>query len=345
MPQVGDLAATSAAKREEVTDGIAQGRGGREVVQRMQDRAKGGYAQQRLESLVRTETMRAYRAQNDADFEALDIELGGWVWSASKSRRTYLACLKMDGTFVPAGEERRAGFHVNCRCRWLSVPAEGMELFLAERESGEEWLRRQDEETLQAMMPNGEARAAFRRGELRLADFTGEHDHPVWGTSVYQDSGKNALARMAAAEKHPANPTVRRAANGYWEGDQLAVMPWEDPGARAVVTPAMAETMNLRSGVLRWAKEKRETVLREHPRGYAAVLEIDTLLANPIKSGRDPRPGREEWLVFAWHDDRMYRVVVGKDDSGSTNIITMYGSAKSIHIRQWEREMAAMEEE
>ena len=181
--------------REQVLDGIAQGRGGRAVLQSIEDAATGPYARARLESLVRMEMMRAYRAQNDADSEALGDAVGGHIWSASKSARTCLACLHMDGTFVPIGEERRDRMHVNCRCRWVAVPLEGLDLWLPERENGEQWLRRQPASVLRRMMPNQDARDAFTRGDLDLQDFTGTVRHPVWGESVVQQSGRRALER------------------------------------------------------------------------------------------------------------------------------------------------------
>lgn len=93
----------------------------------------------------------------------------------------------------PAGAQADRRWHVNCRCRVLPVPREGGMEWLASRQGGEAWLQSQDDATLARMMPNEEAREAFRAGTLRLNDFVGEARHPVWGDSVYQLSGKGAL--------------------------------------------------------------------------------------------------------------------------------------------------------
>lgn len=257
----------------------------------------------------------------------------------------------------------------NCRC--TCTPVLNNESDDNDYESGDAWLKRQPVD-VQGRVLGKQGAAAYRAGEVELDDFSRLVDDPVYG-SVSVDGGigwarSQAKRRGYSAsgggggssrggrrpgspepdddhETHPLNSKVRKGQDGIWGSDDLPVMEWEAAGARVVLTSDLQEALDLNSPILRWSKEKRESVLREHasdPRDVQTLRDVSGLLRLPIKAGRDPRAGREEWLVYSQVDERMYRVVIGRDGSGSVNIVTLYGSSKPQRIRQWTREMERM---
>jgi hypothetical protein len=60
-------------------------------------------------------------------------------------------------------------------------------------QSGEAWLREQPEETQRRMFPSRASHQAWKDGRLPLRAFVGRKDHRIWGQSIYQRSGRQAL--------------------------------------------------------------------------------------------------------------------------------------------------------
>jgi hypothetical protein len=78
-------------------------------------------------------------------------------------------------------------------------------------ESGEDWLRRQDAETQDAILGK-QGGAAYRAGEVELRDFVRVDDHPVWGEST-RDGGiawarANAAKRGGRSRSRPLPPVA-----------------------------------------------------------------------------------------------------------------------------------------
>src|SRR5699024_7252160 len=87
------------AIEQNLVEGMASGQGSRTIIRNIEDQVQVGYSQARLEALVRTETMRAYRGAQLEHYRAAGVQ--HWRWNAAKSRRTCLACLAMDGRVFP----------------------------------------------------------------------------------------------------------------------------------------------------------------------------------------------------------------------------------------------------
>src|SRR5690606_2170992 len=111
----------------------------------------------RLEALVRTESMRAFRGSLFDQYSAMGVER--WRWTAAHGSRTCLACLSLSGRTFPMSEPFMAA-HVNCRCVPTPVsPAVSVE-------SGPDWFARQPVATQRAMMPSDEAFDAWQNGDV-----------------------------------------------------------------------------------------------------------------------------------------------------------------------------------
>lgn len=180
----GDTAASII--ESELIAGMGRGAGPREVARVIRKRVDGVMMSRSL-ALTRTELLRAYRGSLFDQYAAMGFQQ--WQWSAAHSTRTCLACLSRSGR-IYSMETPFMEAHVNCRCSPVPVhPASPVRL-----PSGEDWFARQPADVQRRMIPSADAYRAFREGRLRLEDFAGVHHDPVWGESIFQRSGRSALA-------------------------------------------------------------------------------------------------------------------------------------------------------
>lgn len=179
----------------ELFSGMARGLGGDEIVRNIRGELDSPFSLSRLHSLVRTEAMNAYRDATTSVYQEMGDVLESLQWSAARSPLTCLACLAMDGQTFPV-DDPPDKFHVRCRCVLSPYPADmDQEVLeaLGEIGTGAEWFAQQPAATQQAMIGNRQAWEAYDRGDLTLDDFLGERDDGLWGTSVYQKSGRRVL--------------------------------------------------------------------------------------------------------------------------------------------------------
>jgi SPP1 gp7 family putative phage head morphogenesis protein len=167
-------------------DGIARGRSPRAIIRDIKRGLGSDANTARLEALVRTESMRAYRGSLNEQYARMDHLIAGYRWSAAKSVRTCLACLGRDGEVQATPWDQ---MHVACRCISTPVPKGSTYKYV----TGEEWLRRQDVSVQRRMMPTEEAFDAWQSGRVGLADFVGVKQDKVYGESVFQKSGRQVL--------------------------------------------------------------------------------------------------------------------------------------------------------
>lgn len=171
-----------------LVQGLATGEGPRQTARRIVAELDSPGTMARLDALVRTEMMRAFEGSLFDQYAAMGVER--WVWMAALSSRTCLACLAMHGSVHPMSRPflRR---HVRCRC----IPAPYTSDVTVER--GADWFARQSEATHRQMLPSAAAYEAYRAGTLTLDDFVGMRRSRVWGTSIRERSGREALGRVA----------------------------------------------------------------------------------------------------------------------------------------------------
>lgn len=182
---------TTAVIRHHMAQGVIQGLSPREVVRNITRDLASGTNRARLSTLVRTEHMRSYRISQAQMFEEYSHAIMDYQWNASLQTRTCLACLSLHGT---VSSEPRGKNHPNCRC--IETPRG---YFTPERyrntTTGEEWFAAQPVAVQRAMMPSQASYEAYKSGDLTLRDFVGERHSEVWGDSVYQRSGIEAMRR------------------------------------------------------------------------------------------------------------------------------------------------------
>lgn len=181
----------TAVIRHHMGQGVIQGLSPREVVRNITRDLASGTNQARLSTLVRTEHMRAYRLSQGQHLEQVAHAIMDYQWNAAlQPGRTCLACLSLHGT---VSSERRGKNHPNCRC--IETPRG---YFTPERyrntTTGADWFAAQPAAIQRKMMPSQAAFDAYKRGDVQMSDFLGEKHSDTWGTSVYERSGKEAIA-------------------------------------------------------------------------------------------------------------------------------------------------------
>lgn len=173
--------------RSGLLDGMARGLSPRQMVRNIERQLTGPYNRARLDTLVRTESMRGFRAGLNETYASMAHLIAGYRWVAAKSSRTCLACLGMDGRVQSKPWNR---FHPCCRCLSSPIPRG---VTLPAYESGEDWLRRQSPAVQRRMMPSEDAYTAWAEGKVGLREFVGVRHDRTWGASVQQKSGRQAL--------------------------------------------------------------------------------------------------------------------------------------------------------
>jgi SPP1 gp7 family putative phage head morphogenesis protein len=175
---------------------LALGKNPRAIASEIKDAL--GVPLHRALTLSRTEANRAYRQATFNTYQDNGIE--GYYWVSSKSRRTCLACLALDGQFFPM--DRPQPSHVNCRC--TSIPAIAPP---KARQTGEQWFNQQPDEVQRQMM-SGVAFDAFKAGKISLRDFVGRADSRKWGQAYYELSYKRAANGDAKFPNYKPTVTV-----------------------------------------------------------------------------------------------------------------------------------------
>lgn len=165
-------------------DAVALGHNPRKIAGQVRDSL--GVPIHRALLISRTESNRAYRQATIQTYQQSDL-VTGWRWVASKSSRTCLACLALDGTFFPKDKPFPA--HPACRC--TMVPAIDGEQ-PSKRESAGDWFERQPDDVKQKMM-SGVAFDAYKAGKVTLKDFIGKSTSRKWGPMRYERSLKEIL--------------------------------------------------------------------------------------------------------------------------------------------------------
>lgn len=174
------------AIEEELLDGIIKGRSPREISRAIRRQLGNGYTKARLDTLVRTEMQRAFRGSLFDQYAAMGLEQ--WRWTATHGVRCCNACLAMSGRIFSMKKPFMPS-HPGCRC----LPSPHNPDLSIPFETGPEWLARQPESTQAKMFPSRESFRAYREGKLKPQDFVGRKRSKVWGSSITERSGRQAL--------------------------------------------------------------------------------------------------------------------------------------------------------
>lgn len=199
-------AEASANVRTTLTSGVALGWNPRRIASGVADDL--GVSLSRALTISRTETLRAYRAAAQANYQANSDVVGEWIWSADLSANTCGMCIAMNGTRHSLDETLDS--HPNCRCAavpvtksWadilgpLGIDTSDIPDMSADVESGSDWFDNQSAATQRAILGPGKY-AAYAAGDLDLSDLVGVSHDAEWGTSRYEKSLRQlGLSRYA----------------------------------------------------------------------------------------------------------------------------------------------------
>ena len=212
--------------RDVLVHGLATGKGQDWMIR--QATRTLGLAHGRATTILRTESLRAYRAASQATYEANANVLGGWVWNAHLDARTCVACVLMDGTEHPLNATLDG--HPRCRCAMIPrtrswediLGPDGADLpdTRPPTRSGKAWLEAQSPTTQRAII--GRAKfTAWQEGHITLDDMVARRHDADWGTMRTERSLK------AITEGRDAN----------WTDDDLVAHP-TPPGALEPIVEA-----------------------------------------------------------------------------------------------------------
>lgn len=111
-------------------------------------------------------------------------------WSASLDGLVCAYCVSMHGTLFEVGYEMVS--HPNCRCALAPVTQSWADLGIGDgdgepMQTGEEWLREQDQETQERILGKA-GRAAWLDGQFELKDMIGTKEDDLLGEIGYRKS-------------------------------------------------------------------------------------------------------------------------------------------------------------
>lgn len=178
---------------QELIDGIALGRNPVETARRA---LRLGLATSftRMSTIARTETLRVYRQTTLESYQRSNVVVG-YRRLAARDRRTCIGCLFADGRLYALNQpfdEHPAG-----RCAMVpvlhSVPP-------VRFETGQEWFRRQPENTQRAML--GPSRwDLWQQGEVTLDDLVTRRWDDTWGGALVPAPVRSLPGGQAALQR------------------------------------------------------------------------------------------------------------------------------------------------
>lgn len=182
-----------------LTTGIVLGHNPAKIAQDLRDAF--GLTTTRSLRIARTEVLRAYRTAHIMSYRENPQIVKGWRWAASKSLRTCICCIWLDGT-IHTLDEFFPG-HVNCRCApvpitptWAELGIKGM-TDLPAPATGQAWFMGLGKPEQEQILGSAMFRA-WDAGAIQPADFWRWDHDPTWGTAPQVNSLKGVLGEGAA---------------------------------------------------------------------------------------------------------------------------------------------------
>ena len=196
------------ALAQQLIQGVALGLNPREIARRAM---RQGLATSftRMVTIARTEVLRVARQTTLENYRHSQA-VRAYRRVASKSQRTCIACLALDGEIYPLTTPFEE--HVNGRCVPVPVLIRGTPL---PYENGKEWFARQPEATQRQMMGPGRW-DLWQSGDVGWDDLVRIHQDETWGNSpqvrpvreLEQRAGRQAVRPQRARRTPPPTPAV-----------------------------------------------------------------------------------------------------------------------------------------
>lgn len=273
------------AVREALTAGMALGWGPDKMAAAM-SKGVADMSLQRAQLISRTETMRAYRAAQQAGNKA-NPTIAGWTWVAKLDTRTCAICWSMHGE-VFAVEETLPG-HPNCRCAmvpktksWDELGLSGVPETTVDVPTGASQFKLLDPTAQRRIL--GPTRFEQYQNGKPLTDFVSIADNPLWGpTAVLSPLTRSAstptlTARPSTAPIAPSDPRAVLE-NLFATGDITNVQPLgggisgtftaEIGGVKVVLKPESGNTRQVRSSIPQGTEPQREVLAYDVERAFA----------------------------------------------------------------------------
>jgi SPP1 gp7 family putative phage head morphogenesis protein len=166
-----------------MTEGLAAGESPRTITNKIVAQVGGKAIRGRIQTITRTETLRAYRGSLRDSMESFGSDVvTGWRWVSALSRRSCPACLAMHGTEY-GFDQYPDRFHVACRCSVQPIVSTEILPRRSPGKTGEEWLREQPAAVQRRILQTKERYEAFRTG-TPLGDFLEVKSDETWGDSI-----------------------------------------------------------------------------------------------------------------------------------------------------------------
>ena len=110
------------------------------------------------------------------------------------------------------------------------------------------------------------------------------------------------------------------------------ILDWEDAAHRVVMPLSLRMALGLDEELLRWARQKRESVLAQHAVDAAIIQDISQHIEGWAYCGPE-RGSSNVWRVVFAVGARWYSLTLGRDATGSLNIVTVFGSSSASILR------------
>lgn len=178
-----------------LTSGVITGRPIKQIAKDFHGKMDGSLA--RAATIVRTETLRAYREGTRQSYERNSDLVKGWAWRCARTTRCCSVCWAMDGQRFATNAMMHT--HVNCRCfmvpvtpSWAELGFTGIKEAPAPVPAGLAFSKLSAEEQHKILGPG--KYAAYKAGHIKLSDLAGYNVDPRWGGNRYERSLKDAIA-------------------------------------------------------------------------------------------------------------------------------------------------------
>lgn len=131
---------------------------------------------------------------------------------------------------------------------------------------------------------------------------------------------------------------------GVPSASDYPMLEWEDAEHRVALPPSLRMAVGVDEPVLRWARQKRSLVLAQHAVDASIIQDISRHIENWTYCGPE-RGNTGVWRVLFAVEARWYSLTLGRDATGSLNVVTIFGSSSASFLRNRLRGMEIVVEQ
>ena len=113
---------------------------------------------------------------------------------------------------------------------------------------------------------------------------------------------------------------------------ELPILSWESVDHRVPLPPDLRRALECEESVLRWSRSKRAAVLAAHPNDANVIVHVALHLEEWVYAGRE-KGKFGTWRVLFRVNAIWYSATIARDQDGSLNLVTVFGSTKRSFLR------------